>query len=163
MANEKAKEFFLTKNGKEEIRKELDYLITIKRPEIIQALKEARALGDLSENADYDAARNEQAQIEARIAQLEHLVNNAVIIKEGEGSKDRVGLGSTVELEYIEEDDEGDTEVYKIVGSQEADPSNNKISNNSPIASAILNHKIGDIVRVESPNGEYEVKIKNIE
>lgn len=161
MSHEKTSEYFLTESGVAELKKELDYLITIKRPEIISALKEARALGDLSENADYDAARNEQAQLEARITELEHLLNNVVIIKEG--SKEKVALGSTVEIEYVEDDGDGDTEVYKIVGSQEADPSNNKISNKSPIANAILNHKIGDIVKVESPNGEYEIKIKNIE
>ncbi|MFA5602524.1 MAG: transcription elongation factor GreA [Bacilli bacterium] len=159
MAKEKTSEYYLTKEGVAELRKELDYLITIKRPEVITALKEARSLGDLSENADYDAARNEQAQVEARITQLEHLLSNVVIIKNG--SKEKVAVGSTVEIEYIE--DEGDSEIYKIVGSQEADPSNNKISNKSPIANAILNHKVGDIVKVESPNGEYEVKIKNIE
>lgn len=159
MANEKTSEHYLTEDGVAEIKKELDYLITVKRPEVIIALKEARALGDLSENADYDAARNEQAQVEARIAQLEHLLSNVVIIKNG--SKEKVAVGSTVEIEYVE--DEGETEVYKIVGSQEADPSNNKISNKSPIAAAILNHKIGDLVKVESPNGEYEVRIKNIE
>jgi transcription elongation factor GreA len=159
MANEKTSEHYLTEDGVAEIKKELDYLITVKRPEVIIALKEARALGDLSENADYDAARNEQAQVEARIAQLEHLLSNVVIIKNG--SKEKVAVGSTVEIEYVE--DEGETEVYKIVGSQEADPSNNKISHKSPIAAAILNHKVGDIVKVESPNGEYEIKIKNIE
>jgi transcription elongation factor GreA len=161
MSHEKTSEYFLTESGVAELKKELDHLITIKRPEIINALKEARALGDLSENADYDAARNEQAQLEARIAELEHLLNNVVIIKEG--SKEKVALGSTVEIEYVEDNEDGDTEVYKIVGSQEADPSNNKISNKSPIAAAILNHKIGDLVKVESPNGEYEVRIKNIE
>ena len=115
------KKIFLTQEGYNDIKQELDYLINTKRPENINAIKEARALGDLSENADYDAARNEQAEIEAKIKKLETIIDNVEIIEEV--STDQVGLGNTVKISYI--DDEEDTDEYKIVGSQEADPFRN--------------------------------------
>ncbi len=152
------KKVFLTQEGYDEIKEELDNLINVKRPENIIAIKEARALGDLSENADYDAARNEQAEIEARIKKLESIVENVEIIDEV--TTDEVGLGNTVKISYV--DDEDDEDEYKIVGSQEADPFESKISNESPIAKALLGHKVGDIVSVESPNGSYEIKIVEI-
>ena len=153
------KPIYLTQEGYDELNQELDNLVNDKRPANIIAIKEARAQGDLSENADYDAARNEQAEIEGRIRQLEQMLENAQIIKEV--SKDRVGLGSTVAIQYLDDDDDEEDE-YKIVGSQEADPFESKISNESPIAKAILNKKVGDIVTVDSPNGSYQVKITNI-
>lgn len=152
------KKIFLTQEGYDEIKEELDYLINTKRPENIIAIKEARALGDLSENADYDAARNEQAEIEAKIKKLEAIVENVNIIEEV--STDSVGLGNTVKISYV--DDDEDIDEYKIVGSQEADPFESKISNESPIAKALLGHKAGDIVSVESPNGSYDIKILEI-
>ena len=152
------KKVFLTQEGYDEIKEEVDYLINTKRPENIVAIKEARALGDLSENADYDAARNEQAEIEARIKKLEAIVENVQIIEEV--STDTVGLGNTVKISYV--DDEDDLDEYKIVGSQEADPFESKISNESPIAKALLGHKKNDVVEVESPNGSYEIKIIDI-
>lgn len=152
------KKVFLTQEGYDEIKEELNYLINTKRPENIIAIKEARALGDLSENADYDAARNEQAEIEARIKKLEAIMDNVQIIEEV--STDSVGLGNTVKISYV--DDEDDLDEYKIVGSQEADPFESKISNESPIAKALMGHKVGDVVSVESPNGSYDVKIINI-
>ena len=152
------KKIFLTQEGYDEIKEELNYLINTKRPENIIAIKEARALGDLSENADYDAARNEQAEIEARIKKLEAIMDNVQIIEEV--STDSVGLGNTVKISYV--DDEDDLDEYKIVGSQEADPFESKISNESPIAKALMGHKVGDGVSVESPNGSYDVKIINI-
>ena len=148
---------YLTENGLEELKKELDNLINVRRPENIQAIKEARSLGDLSENAEYDAARNEQAQIEARIQQLEKMLESVSIITEV--SNDKVGIGNTVSIKYVDDDEE---EEYKIVGSQEADPFESKISNESPIAKALFEHKVGDIVTVESPNGSYEVEIIEI-
>ncbi len=150
---------YLTQEGLEELQKELDNLIQVKRPENIQAIKEARALGDLSENADYDAARDEQAQIEGRIKTIEKMLENATVIKEV--SKDKVGIGTTVTIRYMD-DDEDELEEYKIVGSQEADPFESKISNESPIAQALMNHKVGDVVTVNSPNGNYDVEIKEI-
>ena len=148
---------YLTEEGLVELKKELENLINVRRPENIQAIKEARSLGDLSENAEYDAARNEQAQIEARIQQLEKMLENVSIITEV--SKDTVGIGNTVSIKYVDDEEE---EEYKIVGSQEADPFESKISNESPIAKALFEHKVGDIVTVESPNGNYEVKVIEI-
>ena len=130
------KEVFLTAKGFTDIESELDELKRVKRPEIIKAIKEARALGDLSENADYHAAREEQAIIEGRIQELEYMVEHASIISEE--SSDTVKIGSSVVIRY---DDEDDLEEYKIVGSTEADPFENKISNESPIAKALLGKK----------------------
>ncbi len=149
---------YLTQEGLDELKKELDNLIKVKRPENIQAIKEARALGDLSENADYDSARDEQAQIEGRIKTIEKMLENAKVIKEV--SKDKVGIGTVVSIRYMDDDDE--EEEYKIVGSHEADPFESKISNESPIAQALMNHKVGDVVTVNSPNGNYDVEIKDI-
>lgn len=148
------KEIYVTNAGMEQMKEELGNLIQEKRPEVIKALKEARALGDLSENAEYDAARNEQAQVEARIKELESMIEHAVVIENV--NTDLVSIGTKVTIEYVEDDD---TEEYSIVGVKEADPFNNKISNESPIARAILGRKIGDIVSVDSPNGKYDVKI----
>ena len=148
---------YLTQEGLDELKKELDELINIKRPENIQAIKEARALGDLSENAEYDAARNEQAQIEARIKQLEKMLENVSIIEDV--GTDKVRIGNTVAIKYVDDDEEDE---YKIVGSQEADPFESKISNESPIAQALFDHKVGDVVTVESPNGSYDIEIIEI-
>lgn len=154
----KEKEYFLTSEGFLELEQELNYLKTEKRDEVLKSLKEARSLGDLSENAEYDAARDEQAKLEARIKELEYIIEHASIIEDA-NEEGVVNIGSTVSLEY-----EGDDEVeeYRIVGSQEADPFNNKISNESPIAQAILNKKAGDVVEVTSPDGVYKVKIVKI-
>ena len=151
------KEIYLTEKGLDEIKKELDFLKLEKRPEIILALKEARAQGDLSENSEYDAARNEQALVESKIAELEKMVENAVVIKEVD--TDKVSIGTSVKIEYV---DDGETESYMVVGSKEADPFENKISNESPIAQAIMGKKVGDVVSVASPNGQYSVKILGI-
>lgn len=154
----KQKEFFLTSEGYLELETELNHLKTDKRNEVLNALKEARALGDLSENAEYDSARDEQAKLEARIKEVEYILEHATIIDEN-ASSDTVQIGSTVELEY---DGDDETEEYRIVGSQEADPFNNKISNESPIAAAILSKKIGETVEVSSPDGVYKVKIVSV-
>ena len=151
------KEVYLTEAGLEDLKKELEYLKLEKRPEVINALKDARALGDLSENAEYDAARNEQALVESKIKELEVMIENAVVIKEI--STDKVSLGNKVTIKY---EDDNETEEYSIVGSKEADPFQNKISNESPIAKAIMGKKVGDIVTVESPNGKYKVAIVGI-
>lgn len=154
----KKDECLLTADGFLALEEELNELKTVKRPQIIEAIKDARAQGDLSENADYDAARNDQAVLEARIKELEYMIDNAKIIKGGE--KGVVGLGSTIKISYIEDDEE---EEYKIVGSLEANPFENRISNESPIGKAVLNKKVGDVVSVESPNGSYDVKILSID
>ena len=150
---------YLTDEGFLELETELNELKNVRRPAVIKALKEARALGDLSENADYDAARAEQAQVEGRILELEKIMENVILIEKG--STDSVSLGTTVKIKYIDEDDD-EVEEYRIVGSKEADPSNNKISNESPLAKAIMNAKAGDICSVESPNGTYDVEIVEI-
>lgn len=152
------KEFFLTKEGYEDIKQELDDLINVKRPANIEAIKEARALGDLSENADYDAARNEQAELEAKIKKLQAIIDNVKIISSV--SNDKISVGNTVTISYVDDPEEEDQ--YKIVGSQEADPFESKISNESPIAKALLGHAVGDTVSVESPNGSYDIKITEI-
>ncbi len=151
----KKKEIFLTSEGYLELENELHYLKTEKRAEVTQTLKEARALGDLSENSEYDQAREDQANLEKRIMEIEYSLEHATVIDEKE-SNGKVGIGSQVELQY---EDDDDTESYKIVGSQEADPDDNKISNESPIATAIMGKKVGDVVEVSSPNGVYSVKI----
>lgn len=149
---------YLTQEGLDNLKKELDDLINVRRPENVQAIKEARALGDLSENAEYDAARNEQAVIEARIKQLEKMLENVSILSDV--STDSVSIGNTVTIKYVDDDEEDE---YKIVGSQEADPFESRISNESPIAQALFDHKVGDIVTVESPNGSYQVEITAIQ
>ncbi len=152
-----AKEVYLTSEGLQDLKQELENLKLVKRPEVIQALKEARALGDLSENAEYDAARHEQAVVESRIVELEQMIENAVVIENIK--TDCVGIGTKVKIEYIDDDE---TEEYSIVGSKEADPFENRISNESPIAQAIMGLKVGDIATVASPNGQYNVKILEI-
>ena len=152
------KEIKLTPKGFADIETELAKLREEDRPRIIQAIKEAREQGDLSENADYDAARDEQAKVEARIQELEYMLEHAIIIDEA--PKDVVGIGATVTISYIDDDD--DEDEYKIVGSLEADPFDNKVSDESPIGKALCGAKEGDIVSVPSPNGSYDVKIVKI-
>ena len=151
----KKKEVFLTSEGYLELENELHYLKTEKRKEVTQTLKEARALGDLSENSEYEQAREDQANLEKRIIEVEYALEHATVIDNAE-SDGTVGIGCQVKLKY---EDDDDTESYKIVGSQEADPFNNKISNESPIAAAIMGKKVGDIVEVSSPDGVYSVQI----
>ena len=115
--------------------------------------------GDLSENAEYDSAREEQGKLEARIKEVEYILEHATIIDDAQTEKDKVTIGSTVSLQY---DGDDEVEEYRIVGSQEADPFNNKISNESPIAMAILGKKVGDMAEVDSPNGTYKVKIVKV-
>ena len=148
------KEILLTSEGFLELETELDNLKNKKRPEVIDAIKEARAQGDLSENADYDAARNAQAEIEGRIKEIEFMLANAKIIEKNDSHI--VVLGSVVTIMYVEDNEE---EEYSIVGSTEADPFENKISNESPIGKAIIGRQEGDLIDVESPTGSYQIKI----
>ena len=131
---------YLTQQGLDSLKQELDNLINVRRPENVKAIKEARSLGDLSENAEYDAARNEQAEIEGRIKQIEKMLENVSIISDA--GTDKVNIGNTVSIKYVDDDEEDE---YKIVGSQEADPFESKISNESPIAKAIMNNCTGFI------------------
>ena len=151
------KEILLTSEGFLELEEELNKLKNEDRPRIIEAIKDARAQGDLSENADYDAARNEQAEVEARIKEIEYMLANAKIIEKNVSHI--VGLGSNVDILYVDDDEH---ESYSIVGSMEADPFENKISNESPIGKAIIGKKEGDIVEISSPTGSYPIKIVQV-
>ena len=151
------KDILLTSDGFLELEEELNELKNVRRPKVIEAIKDARSQGDLSENADYDAARNEQAEVEGRIKELEFMLANATIIEKK--NSHIVDVGSTVTIKYVDDDEEDE---YKIVGSQEADPFESRISNESPIAKALFDHKVGDVVTVESPNGSYEIEIIEI-
>ncbi|KYD32888.1 hypothetical protein B4110_2693 [Parageobacillus toebii] len=154
MANEK--QFPMTKEGKEKLEQELEYLKTVKRKEVVERIKIARGFGDLSENSEYDAAKDEQAFVEARIQTLENMIRNAVIIEEDTENPDVVSLGKSVT--FIELPD-GEEETYTIVGSAEADPFEGKISNDSPIAKSLLGRRVGEEVTVQTPGGEMLVKI----
>jgi len=148
---------YITEEGLENLKNELNELVHVTRPEVIEELKAARAQGDLSENADYDAARDRQAQVEARIKELEHMIRNAEVISGSRATK-FVRLGSTVEVKEL---DTGNTLVYTIVGTVEADPLNGRLSNVTPLAEAILNKRVGDTVtvKVDEP---YEVQIVSV-
>ena len=152
------KEFLLTSEGFLDLETELNELKNVRRPKVIEAIKDARSQGDLSENADYDAARAEQAEVEGRIKELEYMLENAKIIQKESGHI--VGLGSTVTISYVDDDD---TEVYSIVGSMEADPFENKISNESPLGKAIICKKQGEEIEVASPTGSYKIKIEKVD
>jgi len=153
------KEFPMTQAGKEKLEQELELLKTVKRKEVVERIKIARSFGDLSENSEYDSAKEEQAFVEGRITTLENMIRNAKIISEDELSSDTVSLGSSVT--FIELPD-GEEETYTIVGSAEADPFEGKISNDSPIAKSLLGRKIGEEVSVSTPGGEMNVKIISI-
>src|SRR5574344_2394138 len=148
------KKVYLTSEGFLKMEDELNELKTVTRPEIINAVKEARALGDLSENAEYHSSREKQSKIEARIKELEYSLEHATIIENAKDGK--VEVGSVVTIKY---DDDDDVEEYSIVGTNEADPFANKISNESPIAVAVIGKKKGDKVSVESPNGSFNIEI----
>ncbi len=153
-----AQEVILTKEGKEELEKRLEYLVLTKRAEITERVKTAREFGDLSENAEYKAARDEQAQIEGEILEIEAKLKYAVIIQDAT-EKGKVSLGSKVDIEDLEF---GDTLTYEIVGTTEADIENNRISNVSPIGNALLGKKAGDTVKVNAPSGAFSFKIKKV-
>lgn len=153
----KDKNCVLTPEGFLKLESELNELKQVKRPEVIEALKEARALGDLAENADYDSARNDQAQIESKIKELERMLDNCIIVDKKK-TNSKVGLGSVVTIEF----EDGAVEEYKLVGSLETDLFNNKISVESPIGSAVLDKKKNDTVEVSTPNGSFKVTIVKI-
>ena len=157
MAQEKV--FPMTQAGKEKLEQELENLKTVVRKEVVERIKIARSFGDLSENSEYDAAKDEQAFVEGRITTIENMIRNARIISEDELSKDAVSLGNSVTFVELPE---GDEETYTIVGSAEADPFEGKISNDSPIAKSLLGRKVGDQVTVQTPGGEMKVKIIEI-
>ena len=153
-----ADQFYMTREGYEAAKKQLEYLQTVKRAEIVERIAEARSHGDLSENAEYDAARNEQAANEGEIVELDYKVKNAVIIEESEDTS-VVHIGASVTV-YDKEMEE--TVTYSIMGTTEVDPMNNVISNESPVGAALLGHRTGDVVTVKAPDGDYELKIIKI-
>ena len=149
----------LTLAGYKKLEEELDNLIHVVSEEVKVQLAEARAQGDLSENADYDAARNKQAEVEARIKEIEYILNNCEIIAEGSKNKNKVSLGSTVTLKFVET---GKTDTFMLVGTVEADPFNKKISIACPLGEALLNKSVGDIVDIKSAK-PYKVEIVKLE
>ena len=151
------KEIYLTSEGFLKLEEELDHLKKVERPDVINAIKEARALGDLSENAEYSSARERQGKLEARIKEIEYTLEHATIIENNNDGK--VCVGSVVTIKYLEDNEE---EEYTIVGTNEADPFENKISNESPIALAVMGKKEGDEVQVDSPNGSFDIKILKV-
>lgn len=155
------KKILVTQQGYDELLKEQDHLIHVVRSEVIKELQEARAQGDLSENADYDAARDHQARVEARIRELEIMLSNVELIDETKLTKSTktVSLGSTVRILDLSNNEE---EEYTIVGSVEADPLNGKLSNVAPLAVALLDHKVGNTIEIENVEEPYEVKILEI-
>ena len=154
-----AKAIKVTDDGLQKLQDELEYLKTEGRTDIAEKIKVARGYGDLSENSEYDDAKNEQAKIEARIVELEAMLKNVEIIKDIKGAAKTVVVGVKVKVydEEFEEEDE-----YHVVGSTEADPVNNKISDESPVGRALLGHKVGDVVTVEAPAGDIKLKIIKI-
>lgn len=149
----------MTQAGKDKLMQELDHLKSVKRKEVVERIKIARSFGDLSENSEYDSAKEEQAFVEGRITTLENMIRNAKIIEEGDMATDSVTLGRSVT--FVELPD-GDEETYTIVGSAEADPFEGKISNDSPIAKSLLGKKVGNQVSVQTPGGEMSVRIVSI-
>lgn len=157
MAN--AKEILMTAEGLQKLEEELDELKLVKRKEVSEKIKQALAFGDLSENSEYDEAKNEQAQVEARIAQIEGMLKIAHVVEDNSGSADSVSVGKTVKL-FDEEFEE--EEVYTIVGPTESDPANNKLSYESPVGKALMSKKVGDVVDVDAPGGIITFKILEI-
>lgn len=150
----------MTQEGYDELEKELDELTNVKMKEIAKKLGEAREQGDLSENAEYDAAKNEQAEINGRIEKIKHMLKYAVVVKQDAKDKGRVSMGSTVKLMDMEFKEEME---FKIVGSTEANSLENKLSNESPVGRAIIGHKKGDTVKVETKVGVLKYKILEVQ
>ena len=153
------KKNILTYEGLKKLEDELENLKVVRRKEVSQKIKEAREQGDLSENAEYDAAKDEQRDIEARIEELEKILKNAEVVVEEEADLDKVSIGCSVKILDCEFDEELE---YKIVGSTEANSLKGKISNESPVGKALLGKQVGDTVTVETPEGEFSYKVLSI-
>ena len=154
------KEIVLTKEGMAKLREELDYLKTEKRKEVSEKIREARSFGDLSENAEYDEAKNEQAEVESRINTIINMLKYARVIDDSEIANDVVGLGTTVVIREVGEDED---ETYSIVTTTEADPASNKISQDSPVGKALMGHAAGDTVTVETPAGKIDFEVISVQ
>jgi transcription elongation factor GreA len=156
-----ARESLITQEGLEKLKQEVAYLTTQKRREVAARIKEAREFGDISENSEYDDAKNEQALLEQRISQLEERLRRATVIDESDVDTDAVSVGTMV---HVKDQKSGDSQKFRIVGSAEADPSEQKLSNESPIGRALVGHKRGEIVTVDVPRGpKKKLKITKIE
>lgn len=153
------KEYPMTIEGKAKLEQELEQLKSVKRKEVVERIKIARSFGDLSENSEYDSAKEEQAFVEGRITTIENMIRNAKIIVDNDLNTDTVSLGKSVTFVELPN---GDEETYSIVGSVEADPFEGKISNDSPIAKSLIGKKVGDKVSIQTPGGEMSVKIVSI-
>jgi len=153
------KEIKLTQESLDSYKDELEYLKTTRTDEVAEQLKEARSFGDLSENAEYDEAKNEQGKLYSRIAELEEIIKHAVVVSGDTYAEDEVSPGCSFVVKDVEI---GDEETYRFVGSQEADPMSGKISDESPFGKAMLGKKVGDIVEVEAPVGVIKFQIMNI-
>ncbi len=154
------KEYKLSADRLEALQSELKYLKTVREKEVAEQIKEARSFGDLSENSEYDEAKNEQGKLYSRIAEIEAILSNYTLIQDHGKNPDTVRLGSRITVKDVEF---GDKETYQVVGSQEADPMNGRISEESPFGKALLGHKVGDKVTVEAPNGAVHYEIVKIE
>ena len=155
-----AKEFKLSAERLQELKDELTYLKTVREKEVADQIKEARSFGDLSENSEYDEAKNEQGKLYSRIAEVENILANCVVIEENDTDPNTVRMGSRITVEYLEFNEQ---ETYQVVGSQEADPMNGRISEESPFGKALLGQKVGDVVIVEAPAGNIKYKIIEIQ
>ena len=155
----KEAKFKMSKERLDELKEELHFLQTVREKEVAQQIKEARSYGDLTENSEYDEAKNEQGKLYSKIAEIKNLIENAEIVQASEKT-DSVGIGSKVTVHDIEFDDEA---AYEVVGSQEADPAMGKISDDSPFGKALMDRKVGDIVDVDAPAGMLKFEILKIE
>ena len=155
-----AKEYRLSPERLKELQDEMSYLKTVREKEVAELIKEARSFGDLSENSEYDEAKNEQGKLYSRIAELEDILANCSVIEEHDSDPNSVRLGSKITVEDIEL---GERETYQVVGSQEADPMNGRISEESPFGKALLGKAVGEIVIVEAPAGNVEYKVLDIQ
>lgn len=153
------KKNLLTDKGLKKLEDELQELRVVKRKEVAQKIKEAREQGDLSENAEYDAAKDEQKDIEARIEELEAILKNVEVVYTDEVDKEKVNVGCVVNVKDLSNDN---VQIFKLVGSTEADILNNKISNESPLGAALMGSKVGDVVSFEAPKGEFKFEVLEI-
>ncbi len=155
-----AKEYKLSPERYEELKNELNHLKTVREKEVADQIKEARSFGDLSENSEYDEAKNEQGKLYSRIAELDNILANCTVITEEVHDSNVVHIGSRITVRDIET---GDEETYQVVGSQEADPMNGRISEESPFGKALLGNSVGQIVIVEAPAGNIEYEVLDIQ
>ena len=157
MAEEKS--YPMTAEGKQKLEEELENLRLVRRPEVIKRIKIARSYGDLSENSEYESAKDEQSFVESLISQIEHMLQYSVIIDNNDVAADEVSMGRQVTFKELPDEE---PETYQIVGESESDPLNGKISNESPMAKGLIGHKVGEEVEIEIPNGTMNVKILEV-